>query len=124
MLAEHGITIAPSTYYAHRARGFGPSAAELDEAYLANQLFDLWRATRGLYGRRKLWKAAQRAGLVVGRDQVERLMRICGITRARRGRRWVRTTQRDDNAPRSRDLICRDWSRPTTVNRVWVADVT
>ena len=80
MLVEHGITIAPRTYYAHRVRGFGPSVAELDEAYLANELFDLWRANRGLCGRRKLWKVAQRAGLVVGRDQVERLMWIWGIT--------------------------------------------
>jgi putative transposase len=64
VLAEHGTSIAPSTYYAtihHRV-----SMADLDDAYRANELFDLHCADRGVYGRRKLWHAARRAGLPVG----------------------------------------------------------
>jgi putative transposase len=34
---------------------------------MANTLFDLWVADRRLYGRRKLWKAARRAGLDLSR---------------------------------------------------------
>lgn len=57
MLAEHGIVrVAPSTYYAYAARGFGPTDAELDDAYAANRLHQLWVKNRRLYGRRKLWK--------------------------------------------------------------------
>lgn len=41
MLNEHGIQIAPSTYYAYAARGFGPTEAELADAYAANEIFDL-----------------------------------------------------------------------------------
>jgi putative transposase len=51
VLNEHGAGIAPSTYYAHAAAGFGPTDAELRQAYLANQLRDLWTANRRLYGR-------------------------------------------------------------------------
>ena len=44
--------------------------AELEEAYLANALVTLWQENWGVYGARKLWHAARRAGLDVGRDQV------------------------------------------------------
>lgn len=89
VLNQHGIGIAPSTYYAHAARGFGPSETELGDAYLADRLFELWRHHRRLYGRRKLWKAALRAGIDVGRDQVARLMRLTGIDGVRRGIRTM-----------------------------------
>ncbi|MGI5239313.1 IS3 family transposase [Dactylosporangium sp. CA-139066] len=100
VLNEHGIGVAPSTYYAHAAAGFGPTEAELRRAYLANRLFDLWSANRRLYGRRKLWIAARRAGLHIGRDQVERLMKLAGIDGVRRGRHRTVTTTPDRNRPR------------------------
>jgi putative transposase len=60
VLTEHGIKIAPSTYYA--TKGQGPiSAAALADAYAANTVFDLWVANRRVYGVRKLWHAAKRA---------------------------------------------------------------
>ncbi|MFA1532690.1 hypothetical protein [Corynebacterium belfantii] len=52
--------ISPATFYYFQARGFEPTPAELDEAYTAHQLFELWRANRRVYGRGKLWKAAHR----------------------------------------------------------------
>ena len=85
-LTAHGIAIAPSTFYAHQARGFGPTDAELDEAYAAHRIYRLWEDNRKVYGRRKLWKAAIRGGMIIGRDQVERLMRIIGIRGVSRGR--------------------------------------
>jgi putative transposase len=68
VLSEHGTPIAPSTYYAtiSMAAGSRVSPAQLADAYLANELFDLHRAHRGVYGRRKLWHAAHRAGLRIG----------------------------------------------------------
>lgn len=92
VLNEHGLGIAPSTFYAHAARGFGPTEAELADAYAANQLHRLWVRNRRLYGRRKLWKTARRAGIDVGRDQVERLMRLAGIDGVRRGKHRIVTT--------------------------------
>jgi putative transposase len=124
VLSQHGIKVAPSTYYAHQARGFGPTDAELADAFAANTLLDLWVANKRLYGRRKLWKAARRAGHDWGRDQVERLMRILRIEGVTRARRTTVTTVRDDRAPRHPDHIKRRWSWPTRPDQWWVADFT
>lgn len=124
MLGEHGIGIAPSTYYAHAARDFAATEAELDEAYLVNALFDLWIKNRRVYGRRKLWKAAQRASLDVGRDQVGRLMKIAGITGIRRGKRTSTTVPATGQVPRHADYIERHWDLPWRPDQWWIADLT
>jgi len=119
------VQIAPSTYYA--AKQLGPvSATVLDDAYDANALFDLWVANRRVYGVRKLWHAAERAGHDWGRDKVARLMRIAGIDGIVRGTRVTKTTERDKDAaaPRYPDLIGRSWSTPTRPDQWWVADFT
>jgi putative transposase len=78
VLSEHGTPIAPSTYY---QRAVSPvSAAVLADAYAANTLVDLHRANRWIYGVRKLWHTARRAGHDWGRDQVGRLMGIAGMS--------------------------------------------
>ena len=124
VLSEHGVSIAPSTYYAVKQHG-PVSAAELDDAYTANALFDLWTANRRVYGVRKLWHAAERAGHGLGRDQVARLMGIVGISGIVRGRRTTKTTERDARtAARYPDLIERAWNTPTRPDRWWVADFT
>ena len=120
VLSEHGMKIAPSTYYAHRARPV--TEAALQEAYLVNALVSLWEANWGVYGVRKLYHAARRAGLEVGRDQVGRLMAIAGIRGVVRGRHRTVTTRRDQGAPRHPDLVKRGWDVPTGVDQLWVAD--
>ena len=120
VLSEHGCTIAPSTYYARTKTPV--TDAQLEQAYLVNALVDLHRANWGVYGVRKLWHAARRAGLPVGRDQVGRLMGIAGITGAVRGRRRTVTTRSDRSAPRHPDLVKRGWDAPTAPDRLWVAD--
>ena len=124
MLSEHDIPIAPSTYYAYRDRGFGPTEADLADAYAAHEIYQLWKENRRLYGRRKLWKTARRKGLLLGRDQIERLMKIAGITGVRRGRRTTVTTRRDAKAPRHPDHVKRRWNWPTRPDQWWVADFT
>jgi putative transposase len=120
VLSEHGLLIAPSTYYARRTCPVSPAA--LEEAYLVNALVTLHRDNWGVYGARKLWHAARRAGLDVGRDQTARLMRIAGIRGVVRGRHTTRTTWRDDKAPRYPDLVHRAWHAPTRPDELWVAD--
>lgn len=124
VLNEHGVGIAPSTYYAHAARGFGPSSRDLDDAYAANEIYNLWVRNRRLYGRRKLWKAALRAGIEMGRDRVERLMKLAGISGIRRGRRTAVTTVSDPKAARHPDHVQRRWSWPSRPDQWWVADFT
>ena len=121
MLSEHGITIAPQTYYRWRAQRVRPQ--ELEEAYMVNRIVDLYRANRCVYGVRKLWRTARRAGLDVGRDQVGRYMRIAGIQGVRRGSHTTRTTTRDRAAGRHPDLVQRGWSA-NKPDALWVADFT
>lgn len=133
-LSGHGVKIAPSTYYAYAARGFGPTEAELADAYLAHQLYLLWVKNRRLYGRRKLWKSARRAGITtddgskdgrpLGRDQVERLMRLAGISGIRRGKHRTVTTESNPKASRHPDHVKRRWSVPQRPDQWWVADFT
>lgn len=123
VLTEHGMKIAPSTYYAAKKRGPIFDAA-LTEAYAANTVHTVYLANRRLYGVRKMWHAMTRAGHDVGRDQVGRLMSICGAVGAVRGRRRTITTESDDRAPRHPDLIERQWDAPTRPDQWWVADFT
>jgi len=112
--------VAPSTYWAAKSRRL--SVRALRDAVMTPILVGLWTANRKLYGARKLWKAAQRAGYQIGRDQVARLMKAAGIQGVRRGRR-VRTTRPDPAVPRHPDLVDRQFSAENP-NRLWVVDLT
>src|SRR3954453_22660155 len=114
------VSIAPSTYYARRITPVSP--AELEEAYLVNALLDLHQANWGVYGVRKLWHAARRAGHEVGRDQVGRLMGIARNSGAVRDRHRTVTTRSDRSAPRHPDLVKRGWDGPSEPDQLWVAD--
>jgi transposase InsO family protein len=114
------LQVAPSTYYAAKNRV--PSARACRDGELIPQLVALWEANYRVYGARKLWKAAGRAGLDIGRDQVARLMRAAGIEGARRTKR-VRTTRADPVAARHPDLVERRFQADTP-NQLWVTDLT
>jgi putative transposase len=114
------LQLAPSTYYAAKTRE--PSARAVRDAELGPALVELWKANYSVYGVRKLWHAARRAGLEVGRDQVARLMRANDIAGARRTKR-VRTTRADDTGARHPDLVGRDFTA-SAPNQLWVTDLT
>ena len=114
------LPIAPSGYYGAKSRP--PSARARRDATLVRQLVALWQANYRVYGAHKLWCAARRAGIDVGRDQVARLMRLAGIEGIRRRRRG-RTTRPAEGAVRPADLVERDFSAEAP-NRLWVSDLT
>jgi transposase InsO family protein len=82
----------------------------------------LWNANYCVYGVRKLWKTARRAGIDIGRDQTGRLMRAAGIEGATRSKR-VKTTRPDPTSARHPDLVKREFTA-TAPNRLWVTDLT
>ncbi|WP_372454703.1 IS3 family transposase [Mycobacterium avium] len=120
VLRSAGVTVAPSTYYDTKTRAL--SARAQRDAELGPALVSLWEDNYRVYGARKLWKAARRAGHDVGRDQVARLMRCAGIEGARRGKR-VRTTKPDLAAARHPDLVKRRFTA-SGPNQLWVTDLT
>jgi putative transposase len=120
VLAEHGASIAPSTYYAAKSRP--PSARAVRDERLKAEILRVWEANYAVYGAFKVWRELNRQGIAVARCTVERLMRQLGIAGVRRGRK-VRTTVRDDRHERAGDLLHRDFTAPAP-NRRWVADFT
>ncbi len=112
--------MAPSTYYAAKDRA--PSARAISDAVVTPELVTLWTDNYRVYGVRKLWKCARRAGIDIGRDQTGRLMRAAGIEGATRSKR-VKTTRPDPAATRHPDLVRREFTA-TAPNRLWVTDLT
>jgi len=114
------LEVAPSTYYEFKSRPL--SARAIRDAVMMPILLALFQANYSVYGVRKLWIAATRAGHDIGRDQVGRLMRqldIQGVSRRRR----VRTTIPDESATRPPDLVDRDFTADAP-NQLWVSDLT
>ena len=114
------LQIAPSTYYAARARP--PSRRQTRDEALKAKLTEAHTEHFGAYGSRKLWHQLRREGVPVARCTVERLMRVLGLAGAVRGRR-KRTTISDQSVARPVDLVERKFHAPAP-NRLWVADLT
>ena len=114
------LQVAPSSYYAARDRPLCARARR--DAELTPRLVELWKANFQVYGSRKLWKAARRAGIEIGRDQTARLMRAAGIQGVLRSKR-VRTTRREEGAGRHPDLVGRQFTA-SEPNQLWVTDLT
>jgi putative transposase len=112
--------VAPSSYY--EAKNRQPSARAVRDAQMLPVVWQLWEDNYRVYGARKIWKAAQRTGHDIGRDQVARLMRIAGIEGVRRTKR-IKTTRPEAGVPRHPDLVGRDFTA-TAPNQLWVTDLT
>jgi putative transposase len=127
VLGQHGIKIAPGTYWAHRSRP--PSRRALADVALTEILAGICepdergrRKPESLYGSLKMWEHLNRQGITVARCTVERLMRAHGwrgVTRAR----TVRTTTPEAACTRAPDLVKRNFKaeRP---GQLHVADFT
>jgi len=119
------LPIAPSTYYACKARAADPDRrsqrAKRDDE-LREHIARIWKANFCVYGVRKVWRQLRREGIDVARCTVERLMRRMGLAGAVRGRRF-KTTVPDTSATRPADLVKRAFAA-TRPNELWVADLT
>jgi hypothetical protein len=119
------LPIAPSTYYAHKARRadppLRPNRAWRDDA-LCQAIRRVWDENKQVYGVRKVWKQLRREGYRVARCTVERLMRRLGLRGVIRGR-TVKTTISDTATPCPQDKVNRQF-RATRPNALWVSDFT
>ena len=120
VLSEHGLKIAPSTYYEHLDKP-ATARAQRDEVLL-HQIRRVHAENYGVYGARKVWLQLNREGTPVARCTVERLMKADGLHGAARGK-VKRTTIADPAAQRARDLVRRNFTPPAP-DRLWVADIT
>lgn len=129
VLSEHGVKIAPSTYYASKTRP--PCARSVRDEELKTEITRVHAARdlgRGVAGARKVWHLLGRDADVtarqgpVARCTVERLMKDLGLAGAVRGRR-VRTTIPDATVARPPDLVDRHFHAEAP-NRLWIVDFT
>lgn len=120
VLSEHGVPIAPSTYYEWTDKL--PTQRQLRDQALLVEIGRVHAASRGRYGARKVWLQLNREGFPVARCTVERLMACAGLEGVHRGARR-RTTIPDPAAALPEDLVGRDFE-PLAPNRLWVADIT
>ena len=94
----------------------------MEEAQLANRIFDVWRRSRCRYGAPRVTAALWKQAVVVNEKRVARLMVELGIA-GKCGRRKVRTTRRDPAAQPAADLVERDFTADGP-DELWLGDIT
>lgn len=114
--------IGRSAYYAWAAKGEGPDEALVDEAYLANTIFDTWATSRRRYGVPRVTATLWRANTQVNPKKVARIMAELGIAGIS-GRRKLHTTWRDRTHSLAPDLVGRDFSA-NAPDQLWCGDLT
>lgn len=116
------LGVAPSTYYAVKARQRDPSPRAVRDQVLLVEIRRVYEANYRVYGARKVWWQLQRDGIDVARCTVERLMAKDGLQGAVRGKKR-RTTIPGGQVGRAPDLVDRDFNA-SEPNRLWVSDFT
>ena len=122
VLTEHGLQIAPSTYYDARAPaadGAGAPRCAAAEARSAGST----PSNYGVYGARKVWLQLNREGIPVARCTVERLMREDGLAGAVRGQGQAHHDRRPGRPAGAGPGRGGDFA-PLAPDRLWVADIT
>lgn len=121
VLKEAGVQIAPSGYYASKTRP--PSARDVRDAGLVEDIKIVHKANLGVYGVRKIHAVLNREGITVARCTVERLMRAEGLRGIRREKGRKTTIGDGAETERPEDLVARKFIA-TAPNQLWVADLT
>ena len=115
------LGVSVSGYYAWRRRP--PSRRATSDAELLVRIKEIHAMSDGTYGGPRIRaELADVDGLRVNIKRIARLMRNAGIAGVSR-RRFVVTTTRDAAAPKSPDLVAREF-KADAPNKLWVADIT
>jgi putative transposase len=114
------LDISESGYYAWRGRP--EPARQRADRQLSQQIGQIFRAGRGVYGSPRVHAGLKQAGICCSRKRVARLMRQAGPV-VRPARRTARTTDSCHSDPVAPNLLNRDFhaARP---NEKWVGDIT
>jgi transposase InsO family protein len=115
--------VSTSAYYEWLHRAAGPRDAELDEAYLINQIRDIHADSDSTYGSPRVNAALRRRGYCVNHKRTERLMAENAIVGVTPRRRSPRTTMAAEGAPPLPDLVNQDFA-PGEPDRRWAGDIT
>ena len=114
------LDVSTSGFYAWEKRE--SSMRYKEDQQLLKHITHIYWKSEGRYGSPRVFKALQKQGIYVGRKRVERLMKEAGL----KGR-IVRVTRRQPGLKRFKaqgENLLRKLEKPTSINQVWVADVT
>lgn len=114
------LGVSRSGYYAWRRRQ--PSARERANRLLSALIRLLHQKSRRTYGYRRIHAALVAQGTTCGKNRVARLMQKDGL-RARRRRRYKRTTQSRHNWPVAPNRLAQSFVA-TSPNQKWLTDIT
>jgi transposase InsO family protein len=96
------------------------SATAIRQAWLTDLITEIHTASRGTYGAPRVHAELRLGrGIIVGHNQVGRLMRNAGLVGLPLKRRFKKTSR----AITSEDLVNREFTR-TEPDRLWVTDIT
>lgn len=98
------------------------SKRSVDDSRIVAEVAAVFDEHKGRYGSVRITSELRDKGVRVGRHRVRRLMRQASL-RARRRRRWVRTTDSRHAHPIAPNLLARNFTVDAP-NRAWVADIT
>lgn len=119
------LPIAPSTYYLRVAILHDPSLGSdrsKKDKQNCDDIKDVWKRNRSVYGAKKVWHAMQREGKSIARCTVERLMKRMGIQGVVRGKKVI-TTNPDTSQVCPEDKVSRIFTA-SAPNQLWVSDFT
>ena len=108
------LGIAPSTYYAVKARQASPSERAVRDEQLAARIRAVHAKNLGVYGVRKVWWQLAREDVKVARCTVERLMAREGLKGAIRGKKRAPRSQTGNRPGRRTSLIVISKRAPRT----------
>ena len=118
------LGVSASGYFEHVALSKSPSRPGRglgDEAVLAH-IKAAHAGSKGEYGWPRIWKDLISRGVRVGKDRIQKLMKLHGI-KARGKRRYVVTTDSKHDLPIAPNLLDRHF-QPEQPNAVWSSDIT
>ena len=116
----HWLKVSRSDYYDWLKRSI--SLRTVEDAILSIKIFKIHKDSRGAYGSPRVYEALKKQGVAVGKKRVERLMQA-----QRLQGRVVKVTRRQPGSRRFKEHgenLCLGISAPSTINRIWVADIT
>ena len=120
------LNVSVSGYFEHqRRKNSDPSVKSgkriSNEALMAH-IKAAHAGSKGEYGWPRVWKELLANGVRVGKERIQRLMKLHGI-KARGKRKFVVTTDSKHNLPIAPNLLNRDF-QPAQPDAVWAGDIT
>lgn len=115
------LAVSASGYYAWCERDI--SLHQQADARLADEIEQMFVASRRTYGSHRVWLALREQGLRTSRKRVERLMRQRGLRSIRARKRRVGLTKAGQSAYFAPNLLQQNFAT-TGKNEKWVTDTT